>query len=310
MPGKALQSAEQLPVAPLFSVVIPTYNRLQPLGRCIEALAQGYPRDHYEVIVVDDGSSPPVDLRRYSDSMQIVGLRHNNRGPAPSRNAGAAQARGRYLVFLDDDCQVTSGWFSNLEKALAGASHRTIFGGSVSNGDETNLCSEVSETFIRVILQYHRPRPGGLYFFRSTNLVVPREDFLRLGGFDERFRTAEDREFCDRWQLDSGGFTYLPEAAVRHHSSLTLKSFARQHFAYGRGAWHFHHVRFSRKSPRFAIDMLAYYARVFREVTRLRQGALAARVGLFMLWQAVNIGGFLWEFAGHIWISSTWKRAA
>jgi glycosyltransferase involved in cell wall biosynthesis len=310
MSGQGPKFAEGVPVAPLFSVVIPTYNRLLPLCRCIEALAQGYPRDQFEVIVVDDGSSPPVDLRRYAESMQIVTLRHSNRGPAPSRNAGAAQAKGRYLVFLDDDCQVASGWFTNLDQALAKTSSRNIFGGSVSNGDETNLCSEVSETFIRVILQYHQPRPGGLYFFRSTNLVVPREDFLRLGGFDQRFRTAEDREFCDRWQLDSGGFTYLPEAVVRHHSSLTLKSFAKQHFAYGRGAWHFHRIRFARNSPRFALDMLAYYARVFREVTRLRRGILAARVGLFVVWQAVNISGFLWELAGDVWISRTRKRLA
>jgi glycosyltransferase involved in cell wall biosynthesis len=310
MAGKNPESAETLPDAPLFSVVIPTYNREQPLRRCIEALAQGYPHNRFEVVVVDDGSSPPVDLQRYAESMQIVTLRQSNRGPAPSRNAGAAQARGRYLVFLDDDCQVASSWFTNLENALASTSARSIFGGSVSNGDETNLCSEVSETFIRVILQHHQPRPGGLYFFRSTNLVVPREDFLRLGGFDERFRTAEDREFCDRWQLDAGGFTYWPEAVVSHHSSLTLRSFARQHFAYGRGAWHFHRIRFSRKSPRFSLDMLGYYARVFREVTRLQRGILAARVGLFVVWQAVNIGGFLWELAGDVWISRTRKRFA
>ncbi len=242
--------------------------------------------------------------------MQIVTVRHTNRGPACSRNTGAALAKGRYLVFLDDDCQVEPGWFSNLEKALATTSARTIFGGSVSNGDETNLCSEVSETFIRVILQHHQPRPGGLYFFRSTNLVVPRQDFLRLGGFDERFRTAEDREFCDRWQLDSGEFTHLPDAVVTHHSALTLKSFARQHFAYGRGAWQFHRIRFSRKSRPFSLDMLAYYARVFREVTRLKRGVLAARVGLFVVWQAVNIGGFLWEFADDILISRMRKRSA
>jgi glycosyltransferase involved in cell wall biosynthesis len=298
------------PVAPVFSVVIPTYNRIQPLQRCLETLAQGYPRDKFEVIVVDDGSSTAVDLRRHAASLQIVTLRQDNRGPAPSRNAGAARARGRYLIFLDDDCQVASGWFANLEKALEKTPPRTIFGGSVANGDETNLCSEVSETFIRVILQHHQPRPGGLYFFRSTNMVVPREDFLRLGGFDERFRTAEDREFCDRWQLDSGRFAYLPDAVVSHHSPLTLKSFARQHFAYGRGAWHFHRTRFARGSPRFAIDMLAYYGRVFREVARLRRGILAARVGLFVVWQASNIGGFLWELAGHVWISGRRKRSA
>jgi len=242
--------------------------------------------------------------------MQLVALRHDNRGPAASRNAGAAQASGRYLVFLDDDCQVANNWFTNLEKAVESTTTRTIFGGSVSNGDETNLCSEVSETFIRVILQHYQPRPGGIYFFRSTNMVIPREDFLRLGGFDERFCTAEDREFCDRWQLDSGEFTYLPEAAVSHHSPLTLKSFARQHFAYGRGAWHFHRIRFRRKSTRMGLDVLAYYARVFREVTRLPHGSLPARVGLFLVWQAVNAGGFLWEFASDPWISRTRMRSA
>src|ERR1700722_11253792 len=118
MSGRIPQTAYRFAVGPLFSVVIPTYNRLQPLQRCVEALAQGYPRDLYEVIVVDDGSNPPVDLRRYADSMQIAALRHNNRGPARSRNVGAAHARGHYLVFLDDDCQVSTGWFISLEKSL------------------------------------------------------------------------------------------------------------------------------------------------------------------------------------------------
>lgn len=310
MRAKAPQFAEALAGAPLLSIVIPTYNRVRPLRRCLEALAQGCPRDRYEVIVVDDGSSPPVDLGRYEESMQIVALRHDNRGPARSRNAGAARARGRYLVFLDDDCQVESSWFSSLEKALSNASPRTIFGGNVANGDAANLYSEVSETFVRVILQHYRPRRGGLYFFRSTNMVVPREDFLRLGGFDERFRTAEDREFCDRWQLDSGGFSYLPQAVVLHHSPLTLKSFARQHFAYGRGAWHFHRIRLSRDSPTFSCDMLAYYVRVFWELIRLRRGLLAARMALFVVWQTVNLGGFLWELAGAIWILPRRKRPA
>jgi glycosyltransferase involved in cell wall biosynthesis len=285
---------------PFFSVVIPTYNRPEMLRQCVQSLARQGRRELFEVIVVDDGSEPPVNLQQYEETLNPLVLRQSNGGPASSRNAGAARASGRYLVFLDDDCRAGENWLSTLEEACLSAPAKTMFGGDVRNADDTNLYCELGQAFNRVLLHYHQPRPGGLFFFGGANIVVPREEFLHLGGFDTRFRTSEDREFCDRWQQESGSFQYVAGASVTHHDSLTLLSSVRRYYRGGRGAYRYHQARHRRKSSRLGADTLTYYARVIREITRLRLGTLPAKLSLFVLWQAAVLAGFLREIARDI----------
>ena len=281
----------------MFSVVIPTYNRPEMLRECIASLGRGYPHRCYEIIVVDDGSQPPVDLREYAEAAEVLVLHQANAGPARARNAGARRASGKYLVFLDDDCSATNGWLAKFEDACQNISSKTILGGALLNADADNLYSEVSEVFIRVILDYQIARPGSLYFFRATNLVAPREEFLRMGGFNEHLRISEDREFCDRWLNLPGEFKYVEGATVIHHSPLTMQGFLRRHFAYGRGAYRFHRIRSRRHSSNRGLSSLAYYVRVFLAVVRLKLGNLPARIALLVLWQSAYLVGIIFEMS-------------
>src|ERR1700743_99135 len=95
-------SAQEL----LISVIIPTCHRNQDLGRCLGALRPDSQKSpfSYEVIVADDGSkSTAEELIRaeYAWARWVAGPR---RGPAANRNAGARNARGAWVLFLDDDC--------------------------------------------------------------------------------------------------------------------------------------------------------------------------------------------------------------
>src|SRR5882757_6376591 len=117
----------------MFSVVIPTYNRPEMLRECLESLRREYQNERFEVIVVDDGSEPPVDLREYAGAMKLQMLRQANAGPAGARNAGAGRACGKYLVFLDDDCRAAEHWLAKFEEACRNASPKTIFGGQLRN---------------------------------------------------------------------------------------------------------------------------------------------------------------------------------
>ncbi|MEL6605516.1 MAG: glycosyltransferase, partial [Cyanobacteria bacterium J06614_10] len=77
---------------PMFSVVVPTYNRPKQLERCLMALVQlKYPRDRCEIIVVDDGSQTPLDsvVGPFQQYVNIQLIRQENAGPAAARNAGA-----------------------------------------------------------------------------------------------------------------------------------------------------------------------------------------------------------------------------
>src|SRR5688572_14951253 len=99
---------------PSISVIIPTYGRPVALRQCVASLvSQQYPRESFEVIVVDDGGDPPAisslpaELAR---DIHLVLVQQSNQGASVARGAGIASARGRVLAFLDDDCTVPSDY--------------------------------------------------------------------------------------------------------------------------------------------------------------------------------------------------------
>jgi glycosyltransferase involved in cell wall biosynthesis len=89
---------------PKVSVVIPTYNHEQFIGQALESVFSQTFRD-FELIVVNDGSPDDTEevLRPHIESGKIQYIRQENQGVAAARNRGAAEARGEYLAFLDDD---------------------------------------------------------------------------------------------------------------------------------------------------------------------------------------------------------------
>ena len=107
---------------PLFSIIIPTYERPRQLATCLQALTHlAYPSHRFEVIVVNDGSEKPLNsvVDPYRHRLNVILLSQPNAGPATARNTGAAQARGRFLVFTDDDCAPSPDWLKFLAKRFA-----------------------------------------------------------------------------------------------------------------------------------------------------------------------------------------------
>ena len=280
---------------PDFSIIIPTYNRPAQLEHCLEALVRlEYPRERFEVIVVDDGSVLPIGdvIASFRPSLDLSVLAMSNGGPGAARNRGAAQARGTYLAFTDDDCIPASGWLQALDRratSVPGA----MLGGRTINALPGNLCSVLSQLVVEVAYACANADPDDARFFASNNLVVPADGFRRLGGFDPGFTTAEDRDLCARWRRRGGRLVYTPEALVCHAHQLTLRGLWRQHFAYGRGAYRFH--RRHGRGWRFDIDRRFYRdlaGRPFRE----ERGQRAARLAVLLaVQQAANAAGFLAE---------------
>ena len=92
---------------PFFSIIIPTYNRTAPLTNCLYFLTLlDYPRNCFEVIVVNDGGETKLeaiaDTFRNQINLNLITQPHS--GPAAARNTGAAKAKGEFLAFTDDDC--------------------------------------------------------------------------------------------------------------------------------------------------------------------------------------------------------------
>jgi glycosyltransferase involved in cell wall biosynthesis len=107
--------------SPTASIIIPTRNRPQAVEHCLDSLAaQTVPPSSFEVIVVDDGSEPALalDLERWTSKFAWKLIHQKNTGPAGARNRGAAEARGEFLAFTDDDCLPTPTWLETLIAAL------------------------------------------------------------------------------------------------------------------------------------------------------------------------------------------------
>lgn len=283
-----------------FSVIITTFNRPAPLARCLAALLRSdYPYGQFEVIVVDDGGTEPLEeiVARFSKEMNIRLIRQPNGGPAKGRNKGVEMARNEFLAFTDDDCEPASGWLSALARSLQRSPDRLV-GGHTVNGLKENAYSAASQLIIEVVYAHYNTDPERSQFFATNNLAVCAELFRLCGGFDESFRISEDREFCNRWQHRGFTLAYEPEAIVEHRHPLTFGDFWRQHFGYGRGAAHFHHICAVRKSGRFR-DHLGFYATLVHSwrpaAQTIRPAQLVRVLPLLAVWQAANAAGFFYE---------------
>ncbi|AFY96576.1 glycosyltransferase family 2 protein [Chamaesiphon minutus] len=284
----------------LFSIVIPTYNRPDRLRTCLEAIAKiEYSRENFEVIVVDDGSEMPLDpiVAPFKPDLDLKLLRQENAGPASARNAGAAIATGKFIVFTDDDCLPTANWLSILATQFA-SNAQALIGGQTINALSENVYSTASQLLIDYLYEYYNHGKATVNFFASNNFALPVEKFRSIAGFDTNFPLAagEDREFCDRW-LDRGGkLVYAPQAQVYHAHQLTLLTFWRQHFNYGRGAFCFHQARAQRKRSPIAVEPLSFY---FKLLTYpLLKVSLPQAIYLSVLMflsQIANVLGFFYE---------------
>ena len=182
------------------SVIIPTRDRPGPLADCLRCLAVSFPPDG-EVVVVSDGGSVSLEdvLAPFVAPLRLRLLTVPHGGPAAARNRGLAVASGEIVAFTDDDCRPDEGWLEAIASGVS-SSPPTAGGGTTRNGLATNPYADASQFILQLVGRHDRATNGHELFFSSNNLAFPADALRRLGGFDERFRTAEDRDLCRRWQ--------------------------------------------------------------------------------------------------------------
>jgi GT2 family glycosyltransferase len=279
---------------PAISVIIPTYNRPRHLAMCLGALeGVAFPREQFEVIVVDDGGSIPVEI---THTLDVTVVRQDNAGPGAARNTGAQRAQGQCLVFLDDDCLPEPDWLRALAARLEKGEREAVAGKTV-NGCPDNLYDCVSH-----LLSYHqydryKNEPAAVEFLATNNLAMQADLFRAAGGFRPDLTLAyEDREFCDRWLRLGYRLAYAPEAVVRHCRSMTLRSFCRQHWTYGRMASRYYSLGPSHASSRIRRGLPQLYFEVARRALREHSGwSQPPILALLAASQVMAASGFLVE---------------
>jgi GT2 family glycosyltransferase len=288
---------------PFFSIIVPTHGRPKSLAACLESLSNlDYPRDRFEVIVVDDGSdAPPREVvSSFTDRVDVVLLTQAHGGPAAARSTGAARAKGEYLAFTDDDCTVDPDWLRALSARFATANDVAV-GGRTINALPDDPYATASQIIVDIVYAYYNTNPERARFVASNNLAMAKDQFNAVGGFDSSFPLAsEDRDLCDRWVHHGYRITYAPEVVVHHSRPMSFAAFCRQHFNYGRGAFRFERAR-ARRGSGGLVKELGFYRRlpslVSRSLSQVRGRRAVLPAALLVVWQVANAAGFFWEWA-------------
>ena len=221
------------------SVVIPAYNQKRTLQAAIESLRnQSYPKDKYEVIVVDDGSSDGTQqwVRAYQQdcSCSLRYFYQENKGPAAARNLGIRNALGDIIAFIDSDCIASYSW---IEKLVNGYDDDRVAGiGGTIKARPT--FSKISRYCAYVKMNEQPPIDDtGITYLITGNASFRKKCLDLVRGFDERYNSAggEDPDLCYRLKEQGYIFKYNRGAIVYNHHKERLGEFLKTYFNYGKG---------------------------------------------------------------------------
>ena len=218
--------------APLASIIIPVYNQFPYTQACLQSIAAHAGRHAFEVIVVDDCSSDHTraGLARIGG---IIAL-HNDRnlGFIGACNAGAARASGEFLLFLNNDTQVTKGWLDRLLDTFSEHPNVGLVGAKLVYPDG-RLQEAGGIVFADASgWNYGRfadPSDPAFNYVREVDycsgaaIAIRRALFEQLGGFDTRYRPAyyEDTDLAFQVRACGLRVLYQPAATVIHFEGIT-----------------------------------------------------------------------------------------
>lgn len=213
------------------TVVIPTFNRPAQLAHTLRHLRrQTLPAADYELIVVDDGSTPPAVVPTAEGGPPCTLLRFDDvLERCVARNRGAEVARGEILVFLDDDLEVAPDFLEAHLRAHAEWPGALVGGNVVLPGEA------LAHPFVRFrqaleASQVPQERgPTTANAVGAGNFSLSRARYLHLGGFDTGMVGIEDQDFGYRHLAAGGTVVFLPEAVAIHWDhALTIRPYCRR----------------------------------------------------------------------------------
>ncbi len=212
----------------MISVIIPARNAERTIGEQLDALRNQTYRGEWELIVVDNDSTDATREWAVRGGANVVDA--HKRGAAHARNVGAQHARGDYLLFVDADDRVRPDWLETMATAT-------------DNDFITGRCVPFFvEHDGREIFQPdgddRETRVFFLPFASSANMGMRASLFHELGGFDEKYRAAEDMELSWRAQLASYPLAFVDAKVEYRYASRQLSTArnARQMYRYAQGA--------------------------------------------------------------------------
>ena len=176
---------------PAVSFIIPVRNDAVRLERCLASIRRNPTAARLaEVIVVDNGSADASAVVANAAGARV--LLRPGLSVAAMRNDAAASARGTFLAFVDADHEIDAGWLALAIDAMC--PHDVGAAGAPYHAPPNGTWVQCAYNGLRS----RSSRPSAVDWLASGNLIVRREVFVALGGFDTTLETCEDVDFCRR----------------------------------------------------------------------------------------------------------------
>jgi glycosyltransferase involved in cell wall biosynthesis len=224
------------------SIIIPTFNGASRIGNCLDSLVKQTTGRDVEILVVDDGSTDNTAkvVRGYSLVRLITQI---NAGPASARNRGALEARGRILLFTDDDCVPMPDW---LETMLEPFKDSDVVG---AKGVYRTHQKSLAARFVQIEYEDKYRLMAGLPsidFIDTYSAAFRRDRFLEMTGYDTSFPVAcaEDIELSYRMSARGWKMKFVPAAIVYHTHPDTFLRYLKKKYKFA-----FWRVLAVRKNP-------------------------------------------------------------
>jgi glycosyltransferase involved in cell wall biosynthesis len=217
-----MQDAHRMRLA----VVVATYNRPDGLTSLLSDLsAQQLSAARFEVVVVDDGSSPAAraSIEKLTLPYGVKLIEQENSGQAVARDVGIRASTADVIVIVDDDMRV-SPEFLREHLELHEAGHRLVLG-EIRSAPELGQMPLFERFHARSHATYlagvRRGEPVHGDAVCTGNVSLRREDYLSIGGFDASLPCSEDRDLGIRLERFGAQPTYSERAFTVHHSDHT-----------------------------------------------------------------------------------------
>lgn len=202
------------------SVIIPTYNEEDSIGRCLKSLASQTYKD-FEVIVVDDGSTDTTALKLRGASktygIKIKVLNQEHKGPGAARNLGVKRARGEILVFIDADMTFEKDFIQKLAEPILKGKTIGTFSKEEFLANKDNVwarCWNINRN-----LPPDRMHPPGYSERQPVFRAILAKEFKKAGGFDEKAGYTDDWSIAQKLGVQA---LAAPGAKFYHRNPETL----------------------------------------------------------------------------------------
>jgi len=252
------------------AVIVPVWNGEAVLGRCLDALVhQTIPRDTYQIIVVDNGSSDATAriARGYSG---VELLEEKRPGSYVARNLGIGRVRAPITAFTDADCEPAPDWLEQVLRAAAANPGFGVLAGKIDLFDEIAQEREVFGDYERLFSfpQSHAARGN----CATANWASETALLKALGGFDAALKSGGDRQMALRIRESGHPLVYVPAMMVRHPVRASRAELVRKRQRLSGGRWDR-----TKQRPRL-VHVLGITA--VDTIRRLRRAAISRELSL------------------------------